>query len=188
MERRAPRSAAAAPASVSAELAALCQALDAQAELLAAQVEASQRQIKAIVGYRVSVPHGGGELADLQAALVALTGKVGAGLATVQATAQALAVALGRAPAGVKLSDLVAALPARLGAMLAERVSTVRSLSQAVGELQKVSHFHAQRGLQLVAAWRSMGRVAADSGPAYTKVGRPRAHLAPEAVALEWDV
>lgn len=191
MERRAPPSprpvSSASP--VNAELAALCSALDAHAEVLAAQVDASQRQIRAIVGYRVSLRDGGGELADLQGTLVALTQQVGAGLETVRSAAQALGEALGRDGASVKLSDLVEALPARLGAVLAERVSTVRSLSQAVGELQKVSQFHAQRGLQLVAAWRAMAsRVAPDAGPAYTKVGRPRSQFASEAVALEWDV
>lgn len=139
---------------------ALLEALDAQASILEAMVSASQRQVAAILQYRADFRK---EQPDA--------------LTQAQTEMKALLEELGRANDSVKVAG--AALPAaQRPASVLERMSDVRSLAQALSELQKISQFHCQRGLQLISAWREQLASAANPGPTYARNGRTRVRTA----------
>lgn len=135
----------------------LCDALDAQASVLEAMVEASQRQVAAILHYR----------ADLRK-------EEPDELAQSREEMQELLARLGRATEVVKRAGRDVPTAHRPTVVL-ERMSDVRSLAQALSELQQISQFHAQRGLQVIAAWREQLGGATPAGPTYARNGRPRA-------------
>jgi len=130
--------------------ASLVAALDAQVQVLEAMVLASQRQISAILAYRADLRQTEpDELARAQADL-------GRGAAALGPINEAVRGAVDAILPGATPSAAAARLPLPERRAVEERISLVRSLAQSMNELQRVTQFHAQRGLQVLRAWRSL--------------------------------
>ncbi|MFO0750613.1 MAG: hypothetical protein U1F43_33835, partial [Myxococcota bacterium] len=80
---------------------------------------------------------------------------------------------LGRVSERVKAAGAALPAPERPDSVL-DRMSNVRSLAQALAELQRISQFHCQRGLQILAAWREHLQASSTPGPTYARNGRTR--------------
>ncbi|MCC6620503.1 MAG: hypothetical protein IT385_04570 [Deltaproteobacteria bacterium] len=146
---------------------ALGAALDAQASILEAMVLVSQRQIAAILAYRADLRRDGpDELEAARAELSALTRELEAACDDVTRASDRIAPGLGPVRATAHLGPLVRQ-------SIHDKLSTVRSLAQALGELQRVTQFHAQRGLQIVHAWKSL-MDAGQSAGTYSRRGNAR--------------
>jgi len=182
-----PRDRAAADAVAATALAGM---VDAQVEVCDALVAATQAQIRALIDLRVH-RGGGAELAAAQAEIQRLTFRLEVVSSEVRQRSATLAETLGLPPAERTLTELALALPrAERDAALA-RVSALRSLGQALAELQAIAQAHAQRGLHAVAAWRTViGAPHAEIGATYTRRGRARSRQTtlPPALSLDLDL
>jgi len=175
---------------VNPHAATLCASLDLHAELLESLVEASQGQLRALIGYRGDV-RGGGEALELAHTEVrALSERLEASSAALASEVLAAARDLGIPEASEPgISDLADRLPTAAGDALRERVSAVRSLAQALTELQQLNQVHARRGLQLVSAWRALMTGDTSGGlETYSHPGRPRQKSRTSASTLELSI
>ncbi|HRE88670.1 MAG TPA: hypothetical protein PK095_05965 [Myxococcota bacterium] len=184
-----------APPDLDAALGELVQAIDHQLEVLDALVSATQDQLKALislkgVGLEGTAPGERTPLVEVQSAIAKLSTRLGLSGDRVRDAARTLYRLLGGEgeDAELTLSELVARVPEDKREAAAERVSALRSLAQALGELQRVSLVHANRGLQAISAWRSvLGMPESESGLTYNRAGRsrPRHNTQPTSLELE---
>ncbi|PIE17284.1 MAG: hypothetical protein CSA66_06185 [Proteobacteria bacterium] len=158
---------------------ALCAALEGHIEVLRALVRASQRQQRAIIGFRTAMDevHASAEqVASTNAEILDLKAALGERHHEVQLLVQAACQRLELDPDNAGLSDIVATLDPELREPLSLQMSCVRSLVEALDELQRLNQAHAQRGLQLLHAWMSLlsGDGGRSSAQTYTQRGRRR--------------
>lgn len=169
---------------------ALVVALDRQIDVLELLVQATQAQLRALVGLRLH-RDGAAELESAQVELQARGHELARSMDEVARRAAALADRLGVPAAAMSLSALALALGPPERERLRERVSLVRSLGQALGELQQLAQAHARRGLAAVSTWRTVLDTAQGGmGATYTRGGRAsaRATTTPPALSLELDL
>lgn len=174
----------------------LVAAIDGELEILDALVSATQDQVKAIIGLRgLSLevkPGQPSELAQVQTAIAALSTRLGLAGDRVREAARVLSGLLPdpqRDDADLTLTELIDRLPADHREAPAERVSALRSLAQALGELQRVSLVHANRGLQAISAWRTvLGVPQTESGVTYNRAGRSKARFPTQPTSLELEL
>ncbi|MBL8784295.1 MAG: hypothetical protein JNJ59_05285 [Deltaproteobacteria bacterium] len=174
-------------------------AIDAQVELFDALVAATQEQIRALVG--LTLRHGAGmdRLAESQQVIQGLVQALERQTLTARGLMHETAVALGLGPASapralhgepdkLKALEVAVALPRPLRDGAIERLSALRSLGQALSELQHVAQAHAQRGLQVVQAWGTvLGVPATGIGHTYSRYGRS-ARSQSQAINLEVEL
>lgn len=162
--------------------------VQAQTELLEALVAATQVQIGALIELRVH-RDGGEALVAAQAEVQQLTRRLELSTAALSPQLLALAQRLGVPPTNLTLQALALASPPAERAASLDAVSALRSLGQALAELQLVAQAHAQRGLHAVVAWRSvLGVPDTDIGATYTRRGRARPRQTAPLPALRLDM
>jgi hypothetical protein len=182
------------PADLDTALAELAQAIDQQLEVLDALVSATQDQLKALISLKgvglESAAPGQTPLDEVHGAIAKLSTRLGLSGDRVRNAARVLHHILGGADdTEPTLSELVAKVPAERRELAAERVSALRSLAQALAELQRVSLVHANRGLQAIAAWRTvLGVPETESGATYNRAGRSKARSPNHATSLELEL
>lgn len=173
----------------------LAQAIDQQLEVLDALVSATQDQLKALislkgVGLEGTAPGEPTQLSEVQGAIAKLSTRLGLSGDRVRNAARVLHQLVG-APDDTELTlrDLVELVPLEKRDIAAERVSALRSLAQALAELQRVSMVHANRGLQAIAAWRTvLGVPESESGATYNRAGRSKPRHPNQAASLELEL
>jgi len=151
----------------------LCERLDVHVELLDRLVEATQQQKKALLGYRPGTAERDERLSAANARLTELVTAVDRHGPRTRDAADVVARSYGQADYAT-LSALAATLPEPEREALRERLSCVRSLTEALAELSQINHLHARRGLQLVSAWRSIVTRGETTPTTYNAKGRPR--------------
>jgi len=175
-------------------LAELVTAADLQLEVLDALVSATQDQLKALIGLRglglEKESSHGTELAQVQSAITTLSSRLGMAGDRLRVAARTLHKMLAN-PDGpeLTLTELIALVPDDRREAAAERVSALRSLAQALGELQRVSLVHANRGLQAISAWRTvLGVPETESGMTYNRAGRSKSRFPNAPTSLEIEL
>lgn len=175
-------------------LAELVSAADLQLEVLDALVSATQDQLKALIGMRglglEKESAQGTEFAQIQSAITALSARLGLAGDRLRAAARILHKMLAD-PNGpeLTLTELMALVPDDRREAASERVSALRSLAQALGELQRVSLVHANRGLQAISAWRTvLGVPETETGMTYNRAGRSKARFPSTPTSLEIEL
>ncbi len=164
--------------------------LDRQIAVLEVLVQATQAQIRALVALRVE-RDGAAQLEAAQAEVQARSAALATSHDEVARAAEALGGALGLDGPTSSLSALAFALGPPERDALRERISLLRSLGQALAELQRLAQAHARRGLAAVTAWRTVLDTAQGGiGATYTRGGRARPRVAapPPAMSLELDL
>lgn len=185
-----------APPDIDSALTELAHAIDHQLEVLDALVAATQDQLKALislkgVGLDASAPGERTPLVEVQSAIAKLSTRLGLSGDRVRDAARTLYRLTGGQGEDLELtlSELIARVPEDKREAAAERVSALRSLSQALGELQRVSLVHANRGLQAISAWRTvLGMPESESGLTYNRAGRSRARHGTQPTSLELEL
>jgi len=181
-----PSAAVAGPESSPGSL--LAAIIDAQTEVLDALVGATQAQIRVLIGLRVH-RDGGQALIAAQSEVQVLTRRLESLTAEVRPRALMLAQRLGLPAGPPSLQALAFALPLPERQAGLDAVSALRSLGQALAELQIIAQAHAQRGLHAVVAWRTvLGVPDTDIGATYTRRGRARARQTSPLPALSLDL
>lgn len=185
-----------APPDIDTALTELVHAIDQQLEVLDALVAATQDQLKALislkgVGLESTAPNERTPLVEVQSAIAKLSTRLGLSGDRVRDAARTLYRLLGGQgdDAELTLTELIGRVPDDKRDAAAERVSALRSLAQALGELQRVSLVHANRGLQAISAWRSvLGMPESESGLTYNRAGRSRARHNTQPTSLELEL
>lgn len=185
-----------APPDIDSALTEFVNAIDQQLEVLDALVAATQDQLKALislkgVGLEGTAPGERTPLIEVQSAIAKLSTRLGLSGDRVRDAARVLYRLLGGQPEDneITLSELIGRVPDDKREAAAERVSALRSLAQALGELQRVSLVHANRGLQAISAWRSvLGMPESESGLTYNRAGRSRARHNTQPTSLELEL
>lgn len=170
--------------------AALARSIEAQTELMDQLVGATQDQIRALIGLRVHAD-GGEELATSQSEVQRLVRQLEQVSFETRRYAVACGQALGLPSAVPTLTEIAMAMPLPERTAALDRASALRAVTQTLTELQIIAQAHAQRGLQAVAAWRSViGVPDTGAGSTYTRRGRARAqHTTPvPPLRLEMDL
>lgn len=158
-----------------------------QTELLDALVQATQQQIRTLIELRVH-RDGGEALVAAQSEVQFLTRRLEVAMGEIAPRVQLLAQRLGLA-ANNTLQALAMELPQVEREAALDAVSALRSLGQALAELQIIAQAHAQRGLQAVLAWRSvLGVPDTEIGATYTRRGRTRSRQITPLPALRLDL
>lgn len=185
-----------APPDIDAALAEFVHAIDHQLEVLDALVAATQDQLKALislkgVGLEGTAPGERTPLVEVQNAIAKLSTRLGLSGDRVRDASRTLYRLLGGQAdeTELTLTELIGRVPDDKREAAAERVSALRSLAQALGELQRVSLVHANRGLQAISAWRSvLGMPESESGLTYNRAGRSRARQTTQPTSLELEL
>jgi len=169
---------------------ALARSIEAQTELMDRLVGATQDQIRALIGLRVHAD-GGDALATCQSEIQRLVRQLEQVSFETRRYAVAYGHVLGLPNAVPTLTEIAMALPAPARTAAIDRASALRAVTQTLTELQIIAQAHAQRGLQAVAAWRTViGVPDTGVGSTYTRRGRARAqHTTPvPPLRLEMDL
>lgn len=186
------------PPDLDTALTELAQAIDNQLEILDALVSATQDQLKALinlkgVGLEGTSPGERTPLSDVQSAIAKLSTRLGLAGDRVRNAARVLHLLIGPDPttesAEPTLTELIARVPEDKREIASERVSALRSLAQALSELQRVSLVHANRGLQAISAWRTvLGMPESESGLTYNRAGRSKTRHPTHPTSLELEL
>src|SRR5690606_25882193 len=113
---------------------------------------------RAILGVRLSAEATVGELNELTGELRDITATLARTQSEVDLLFDATAEALGVPTTPRSLSAVVDALPPHLSQALEMQVSCVKSLTAALSELHRLNAAYAQRGMQLLDAYRTLMR------------------------------
>jgi hypothetical protein len=189
------REAPVAPRTVSPDAAALEELLtrtDAQIATMDELIRTTQVQVRSLIALKVSAvgdSESMRELASAQVRLSELSTELGAQSENTREAAAYVQRSFGLPGSPLTLSELVTSLPASQRRPLEERVSAMRSMGQALQELQRVAQIHAHRGLQAVAAWRTvLGVPQSEAGATYSRTGRPTMRPTTPATSVDLDL
>ncbi len=170
----------------------LLDCLDLQVVTLDELVSATQAQVRALIALKATDVGDSETMRDLgsaQARVSELSTRLGQNADSTLEAAAILQRELGLGGPALKLSELLPVLTASQRRPLDERLSSLRSIGQALQELQRVAQVHAHRGLQAVAAWRTiLGVPQQEAGPTYSRTGRPWVRPTLPATSVDIDL